>query len=33
MNDNIIKWLSQNYRPEDLEEAFCLSLERWHEDR
>jgi molybdate-binding protein/DNA-binding transcriptional regulator YhcF (GntR family) len=33
MNDDIVKSLSQGYRPEELEAAFYLSLERWREER
>jgi molybdate-binding protein/DNA-binding transcriptional regulator YhcF (GntR family) len=33
MNEDIIKSLSQGYRPEELEAAFYLSLERWREER
>ena len=33
VNDDIIKTLSQGYRPEELEAAFYLSLERWREER
>jgi molybdate-binding protein/DNA-binding transcriptional regulator YhcF (GntR family) len=33
MNEDIVKSLSQGYRPEELEAAFYLSLERWREER
>jgi putative molybdopterin biosynthesis protein len=33
MNDDIVKSLSQGYKPEELEAAFYLSLERWREER
>jgi len=33
MNEDIVKSLSQGYRPEELEAAFYLSLERWREQR
>jgi molybdate-binding protein/DNA-binding transcriptional regulator YhcF (GntR family) len=33
MNDDIVKSLSQGFKPEELEAAFYLSLERWREER
>jgi molybdate-binding protein/DNA-binding transcriptional regulator YhcF (GntR family) len=33
INEDIIRSLSQGYRPEELEAAFYLSLERWREER
>ena len=33
MDDDIVKSLSQGYKPEELEAAFYLSLERWREER
>lgn len=33
MNEDIIKSLSQGYKPEELEAAFYLSMERWREER
>jgi molybdate-binding protein/DNA-binding transcriptional regulator YhcF (GntR family) len=33
MNEDIVKSLSQGYKPEELEAAFYLSLERWREER
>jgi molybdate-binding protein/DNA-binding transcriptional regulator YhcF (GntR family) len=33
MNEDIVRSLSQGYRPEELEAAFYLSLERWREER
>jgi molybdate-binding protein/DNA-binding transcriptional regulator YhcF (GntR family) len=33
MNEDIVRSLSQGFRPEELEAAFYLSLERWREER